>query len=93
MSQEQNKIEELKKIFSSLSLEDKAVFANWCGEEMERLTSQFLGKKMQEVSDKTNKVLSEGFDKIMKAGSKIFNETNDAFKSSKKDSDGPSFFD
>lgn len=102
MSQEE-KVEFLKTIFSTLEVDSKAVFTQWCHEEIERGAGELLGQKMQEVNDKFTAFVAKASDQVNKGAKFIYEKTNEAFEpreegSIKNNSDTtgdgePSFFD
>lgn len=79
LSQEE-KIEMVKTIFSSLEIDKKAELADWCHEEVRKGTPEFLKKKMVEMNEDVNRVVSKLYDKVIKTGKKIYDETNETFK-------------
>lgn len=98
LSQE-DKIEFLKSMFSTLEVDKKAIFTQWCHEEIEKGTGVLLGKKMQEVNDKMNNFIAKAYDQTTKGAKFIYEKTNEAFKPIEEDvkkniskDDGPSFF-
>ncbi len=79
LSQEE-KIEMLKAIFSTLEVDKKAIFTQWCHEEIEKGTGELLGQKMQNMEDQMNSFIAKATDKCKVAGIKVYNATNEAFK-------------
>jgi len=98
----EEKIEFLKSMFSSLEIDEQARFTQWCHEEVEKGGSKYLGKKIEEVNQKMNNFIAKAYDQATKGAKIIYNQTNEAFKpredgnknNSAPKSDGkPSFFD
>jgi len=93
------KVEFLKAMFSTLEVDKKAIFTQWCHEEVEKGAGALLGQKMQEVNDKMNNFIAKAYDQTTKGAKFIYEKTNEAFeprdedvkKDTSKD-DGPSFF-
>lgn len=79
LSQEE-KVEFLKAMFSTLEIEKKAVFTQWCHEEIEKGAGELLGEKMTKMNEQMNSFVAKSYDKIVKTGSKIYDRTNEAFK-------------
>lgn len=97
MTQEE-KIEMAKILFSTLEIDQKAIFAQWCHEEVEKGGVEFLGQKMSEVNDKFNSFVARASDSIKKGATFIYDKTNEAFEveedtNDEKSGDEPSFFD
>jgi len=76
----EEKVEMLKAIFSTLEVDKKAIFAQWCHEEIEKGTGELLGEKMQKMENQMNSFIAKATDKCKTAGIKLYNETNEAFK-------------
>jgi len=79
LSQEE-KIEILKAMFSTLEVDNKAVFTQWCHEEIERGTGALLGEKMTKMNEQMNSFVAKAYDKVVKAGTEVYDRTNEAFK-------------
>lgn len=96
----QEKIEFLRAMFSTLEVDEQAVFTQWCHEQVEKGGAQLLGKKMQEVNDKMNNFIAKAYDQTTRGAKFIYNKTNEALKpqqdvaaqDNKPKDDGPSFF-
>jgi hypothetical protein len=98
LSQEE-KVEFLKSMFSTLEVDRKAIFTQWCHEEVEKGVGPLLGQKMQEVNDKMNNFIAKAYDQTTKGAKFIYEKTNEAFEPREDDvkkniskDDGPSFF-
>ena len=79
MTQEE-RVDFLKTIFSSLEITSKAEFTQWCHEEVEKGGSELLGQKMQEVNDKFNSFVARASDQIGKGAKFVYEKTNEAFE-------------
>lgn len=95
----EEKVEFLKTMFSTLEIDAKAEFTQWCHEEIEKGAGALLGKKMQEVNDKMNNFIAKAYDQTTKGAKFIYEKTNEAFeprdedvRKNKAKDDGPSFF-
>ncbi len=96
----QEKVEFLKAMFSTLEIDEQAVFTQWCHEQVEKGGAKLLGQKMQEVNEKMNNFISKAYDQAMKGAKFIYDKTNEALEPQKEDDsqnikpkdDGPSFF-
>lgn len=94
------KVEFLKAMFSTLEIDEQAVFTQWCHEQVEKGGAAFLGQKMQEVNDKMNSFITKAYDQTKNGAKFIYEKTNEAFapkgdeteNNSKPKDDGPSFF-
>lgn len=93
------KVEFLKVMFSTLEVDNKAVFTQWCHEEVEKGAGALLGQKMQEASDKMSSFIAKAYDQTTKGAKFIYEKTNEAFEPREEDvrkdtnkDDGPSFF-
>lgn len=73
---QEEKISFLKTMFNTLEIDNKAIFANWCHEEVEKGASELLGEKMNEMNEKLNKFVAKAYDKVVETGSKIYHGTN-----------------
>ena len=73
------KEEMLKALFGSLEVDEKAIFADWCHEEVKKGASKYLGQKMVKMNEDVNRVVSKLYDKVIKTETKIYDETNDRF--------------
>ena len=80
LSQEE-KIELAKKIFSTLPVDERAKFANWCHEQVEKGAGEFLGQKMQKMQDDLSSFIARAQDKIVNTGQKIYRGTNNTVNS------------
>lgn len=93
------KIELLKFTFSTLEIDEQAVFAQWCHEEVEKGGVKFLGKKMQETNEKMSSFISKAYDEVIRGSKTLYNKTNETFssidssKDNKSNNQSPSFFD
>jgi len=76
----QEKIEGLKAMFSTLPVEDKAIFTQWCHEEVEKGTVELVGEKLVKMNEQMNSFIARASDTMLKAGAKVYTETNKAFK-------------
>jgi hypothetical protein len=74
------KIEFLKTIFSTLEVDYKAVFTQWCHEELERGAGELLGHKMQKVNDKFTAFVAKASDQVNKGVEFVCKKTNEAFE-------------
>jgi len=79
MSQEE-RVEFLKTIFSTLEVDAKAVFTQWCHEEIEKGAGELLGQKMQEVNDKFTAFVAKASDQVNKGAKFVYEKTNEAFE-------------
>jgi hypothetical protein len=79
LSQEE-KIEILKAMFSTLEVDKKAIFAQWCHEEIEKGASALLGEKMTKMNEQLNSFVAKAYDKVVKTGTEVYDRTNEAFK-------------
>jgi hypothetical protein len=96
------KVEFLKAMFSTLEIDEQAIFTQWCHEQVEKGGAKFLGQKMQEVNDKMNNFIAKAYDQATKGAKFIYDKGNEAFEVKKndvpennskpKDDGGPSFF-
>lgn len=86
------KVEFLKNMFSTLEVDKKAVFTQWCHEEIERGAGALLGQKLQEVNDKMNSFIAIESEKIGNGAKFAYDNTNKIFESEEKSEDGNSFF-
>jgi len=84
VSQEE-KIEMAKIIFASLEIDNKAKFAQWCHEEVEKGGVEFLGQKMQQMNDDFTRVVSKIHKQVVETGTKLYNGTNEMVQSALKD--------
>jgi len=94
----EEKVEFLKTMFSTLEIDTKAEFAQWCHEEIEKGVGPLLGQKMQEVNDKMNSFIARASDKIGAGAKFVYEKTNEAFEVRPEDvrkdkkEEGESFF-
>lgn len=79
LSQEE-KVEFLKAMFSTLEVDKKAVFTQWCHEEVEKGASELLGEKMTKMNEQMNSFVAKAYDKVVKTGTEVYDRTNEAFK-------------
>jgi len=79
LSQEE-KVEFLKAMFSTLEVDKKAIFTQWCHEEVEKGASALLGEKMTKMNEQMNSFVAKAYDKVVKAGTEVYDRTNEAFK-------------
>lgn len=98
------KVQFLKAMFSTLDVEQKAVFANWCHEQIELGAGAVASEKLQKSGEILNKIVSEGYDKFVGAMKFAYEKTNEAFETRDEDAiknntseeldkdDSPSFF-
>jgi hypothetical protein len=77
---QEEKVEFLKAMFSTLEIDQKLIFTDWCKEECEAGGRALLGTKMQEVNDKMNNFIATAYDKVTKAGKAVYDKTNEAFE-------------
>ena len=77
---QEEKIEILKAMFATLKIDKKAIFTQWCHEEVEKGASELLGEKMTKMNEQVNSFVAKAYDKIVKTGTKVFDRTNEAFK-------------
>ena len=96
---QEEKVEFLKAMFSTLEVDNKAIFTQWCHEEVEKGAGALLGQKMKEVNDKMNNFIAKAYDQTTKGAKFVYEKTNEVFEprdeDAKKDSskdDSPSFF-
>ena len=99
----EEKIEFLKAMFSTIEIDEQAEFTQWCHEQVEKGGAKFLGKKIQEVNTKMNDFIAKAYDQATKGAKFIYDKGNEAFESrpeeeirdnNKTSSDGKaSFFD
>ena len=95
------KIEFLKNMFSTLEVDKKAVFTQWCHEEVEKGAGALLGQKLQDVNDKMNSFIARASDQIGKGAKFAYDNTNKLFEADetpkkeikKTSKGGHSFFD
>ena len=107
LSQEE-KINFLKAMFSTLDVDKKAIFTQWCHEEVEKGAGALLGDKMKNMETQMNSFIAKASDRVIKTGAKVYNSTNEAFSfvfqedeevskeiqnKGEKDSTSASFFD
>jgi len=99
----EEKIEFLKTMFSTLEIDQKAIFTQWCHEQVELGAPALVGQKLQEASDKFNSFIAKVSDNISKGAKFIYEEGNKAFETKDEDvvknnnidkggDDSPSFF-
>lgn len=98
------KIEFLKAMFSTLDVDQKAVFADWCHEQIKLGAGAVAAEKFQKSGEILNKIVSEGYDKFVGAMKFAYEKTNEAFEVKDEDviknntseeldkDDSPSFF-
>lgn len=79
MTQEE-RVEFLKTIFETLEVDQKAIFTQWCHEEIEKGAGELLGQKMQEVNDKFNAFVAKASDQVSKGAKFVYEKTNEAFE-------------
>ena len=79
LSQEE-KIELLKAVFSTIDVDKKAIFTQWCHEEVDKGASALLGDKMTKMNEQVNSFVAKAYDKVVKTGGNIYDRTNEAFK-------------
>jgi hypothetical protein len=101
---EEEKIEFLKTMFSTLDIDQKMIFTQWCHEECEKGGTELVGRKFQEVNDKFNGFIAKVSDNISKGAKFIYEKGNEAFETREEDAiknntseeldkdDSPSFF-
>lgn len=101
---QEEKVEFLKVIFSTLDVDQKMIFTQWCHEECEKGGGELLAEKWQGVNDSFNKMVAEGYDKFVGAAKYVYEKGNEAFKVRDEDAvknntseeldkdDSPSFF-
>jgi hypothetical protein len=77
----EEKVQLLKDVFDSLEVVERAEFTNWCHEEIEKDTSEVLREKMQKGEEAFSSFVAKSYDKIVKAGTKVYNTTNEVFES------------
>lgn len=82
----QEKIEFLKAMFSSLEIDEQAVFTQWCHEQVEQGGVKYLGKKMTEVNEKMNAFIAKAYDQTKKGAKFIYEKTNETFDVKTEDS-------
>jgi hypothetical protein len=76
----EEKIELMKTIFMSLEIDNRAVFTDWCHENVKSGGTEYFRNKMQKMNDDLSKMVANFSDKVGDVGSKIYNNTNEAFK-------------
>lgn len=85
----EDRIEAAKLLFLSLPIDEKAKFAQWCHEEVEKGTPELLAEKLQQMNSDVNRVVAKLYDGIVKTGSDIYHGTNkmvnEAIESFEKD--------
>ncbi len=100
LSQEE-RVEFLKTMFSTLEIDKKLVFTDWCKEECVTGGRELLGQKMQDVNDKMNSFIAKSYDQVVRGAKFVQEETKKAFETdednvpknnSKPNDDTPSFF-
>lgn len=74
------KVEILKAMFSTLEVDNKVIFTQWCHEEVEKGTSVLLGEKMIKMNEQVNSFVAKACDKVIKTGNEVYDRTNEAFK-------------
>lgn len=84
LSQEE-KVEILKAMFSTLEVDNKAIFTQWCHEEVEKGASALLGEKMTKMNEQVNSFVAKAYDKVVKSGKEVYDRTNEAFKFANED--------
>jgi len=77
---DEEKVEILKAMFSTIEVDKKAEFADWCHTEIEKGAGALLGEKMQKMEVQLNSFLAKATDKCKTAGINVYNATNEAFK-------------
>lgn len=99
---EEDKIEFLKSMFSTLEIDEQAKFTQWCHEEVEKGGAKYLGKKIEEVNQKMNNFIAKAYDQTKKGAKFVYEKSNQVLakdedrmkNNSMPKSDGkPSFFD
>lgn len=76
----EEKVEMLKALFSTIEVDQKAIFTEWCHTEIEKGVGALLGEKMQKMENQMNSFIARATDKFKVSGIKIYNATNEAFK-------------
>ena len=99
----EEKVEFLKAMFSTLEIDEQAVFAQWCHEQVEQGGIKFLGKKIEETNTKMCDFIAKAYDQTKKGAKFIYEKTNETFETKPDDvvknnsnssGDGkPTFFD
>ena len=79
----EEKIEFLKAMFSTLEIDEQAVFTNWCHEEVEKGGAKYLGQKIDEVNGKMNEFIAKAYDQVTKGAKFVYDKGNEMFE--KKD--------
>jgi len=77
---QEEKLEFLKVMFSTLDVDKKMIFTQWCHEECEKGGGELLAEKWQGVNDSFNKMIAEGYDKVVGAAKFVYEKGNEAFK-------------
>lgn len=83
LSQEE-RVECLKTIFSTLEVEVKAEFTQWCHEEIEKGLPQLVGQKLQKANEKFNSFIAKASDSLGQGAKSIYDNTNKLFESKEK---------
>lgn len=96
------KVDFLKAMFSTLEIDQKMIFTDWCKDQVLSGSRELLGEKMQEVNDRLNNFIATAYDKITRGAKTIYDKGNEAFDANKdgipknnsapKDDGKPSFF-
>jgi hypothetical protein len=81
----EERIQLLKSVFDTLEVVERAEFANWCHEEIEKDSGKVLREKMQKGNEAFNKFIATSYDKIINTGTIIYNTTNEMVQSAIKD--------
>jgi len=94
----EEKTELLRQVFSTLEVDEQAIFTQWCHEQVEKGGAKLLGKKMQEASLRLNNFVERAYSQATRGVESISNksigEPNSIYKDpSQGQEDGPSFFD
>ncbi|MEK6829867.1 MAG: hypothetical protein AABY15_07140 [Nanoarchaeota archaeon] len=76
----EEKAEFLKAMFSTLEIDEQAIFAQWCHEQVEQGGIKFLGKKIEETNAKMNDFIAKAYDQVSKGAKFVYNKTNEAFE-------------
>jgi hypothetical protein len=90
LSQEE-RMEMLRILFSTLEVDKQMEFAVWCDEVAQKGGLSMLAQKGQKMYDDLNSFLANAKDTILKTGEKIYTKTNEVFEKPDDEHDGYKF--
>jgi len=70
----------LKTIIATLPIDEKMKVSVWLNEACEKGGKELLGQKMVEMNESMNRMIAKASDIAVKAGTKIYDKTNETFE-------------